>query len=729
MKTLLKYSLFILFINQISSQSIINGKIYYQHSGYMPAEKVKVKANHANETVSTSEGDFTLDFIANHVDEKANISIGTNNIGIDINGQEVELVNKHDLRYISIPNGIRDSIYLIICPKGNLDRETRRYYKIITSEAEKELKEIKARFRTIRKEHGISQDSIIKLNKLIENYEKLNDSASIYLDAQNIARINRDGASPRTIRFLNKLRAGKSIKEARKELSTMAAFKEANQGGSVINSRIEEIRTKANSFATEYKILEAIGQLDTINLIISNNKLEKIQQIENYQRIAKLYESINYFDKELSTLNKAWEVLDQYQYFFNVKGDLSRALSYCYRLKGNTSKALELLDQAEGFYKSHKLKNDNYAFEYEKYFMIDLARAQIYFDNKDLKNAKKYVTECLHFFNESKRFNVMGEDKVIPAKMLMVFISGVNLDIQGVETYTKEILNYFDKKGKAPIPIYLKPIEPEALILLGKVLVFFKKNMDGLDYLKKGLNKYEVLYQENQFLYAIRLAENYVIMAKLNNLFFSKTNKIEYLKKAMNYVGGAEKVIENYPYDNLKMEKISKDVLEQKNIINSVSDDILEYPKTMKIVSDYEEKIKASKNQEEKFLLQKHIVKEILKFTQKYPEFKKAKMDLGRKHGSLAWYALLNKDFGLAKISALKGLELSPNEDWINTNLALAFLLLDQYDQAKEIYLKYKDTPRGKATYRETFLKDIADLEKAGIVHNDFEKIKAILNE
>ncbi len=69
---------------------------------------------------------------------------------------------------------------------------------------------------------------------------------------------------------------------------------------------------------------------------------------------------------------------------------------------------------------------------------------------------------------------------------------------------------------------------------------------------------------------------------------------------------------------------------------------------------------------------------------------------------------------------------------WINTNLAHALLFQGKFEEAKAIYQQYKNQPYpqepGK-TFGELFLKDLDELEKAGITHPDVAKIRKVLTE
>lgn len=126
-----------------------------------------------------------------------------------------------------------------------------------------------------------------------------------------------------------------------------------------------------------------------------------------------------------------------------------------------------------------------------------------------------------------------------------------------------------------------------------------------------------------------------------------------------------------------------------------------------------------------------HIKKQLTLCSQNYT----CKNNLSNTYGSLAFSLLFINDFEGAVAAADSGLRHNPANDWINTNLALANLLLGKYEVAEKIYLQYKDELFGDRSraFKEAFLSDIRDVEKAGVFANrrqvlQVEAIKKLLN-
>ena len=104
---------------------------------------------------------------------------------------------------------------------------------------------------------------------------------------------------------------------------------------------------------------------------------------------------------------------------------------------------------------------------------------------------------------------------------------------------------------------------------------------------------------------------------------------------------------------------------------------------------------------------------------------------LYQNHWSLSWYALFAGEYDTAILAAQRTLELAPEAQGVETNLALGYLLNDQWTEAEAIYQKWKGRSflNDGRLCDEIFLQDIVALEFAGITHPDFEKVRQLLAE
>jgi WD40 repeat protein len=98
-------------------------------------------------------------------------------------------------------------------------------------------------------------------------------------------------------------------------------------------------------------------------------------------------------------------------------------------------------------------------------------------------------------------------------------------------------------------------------------------------------------------------------------------------------------------------------------------------------------------------------------------------------YNDVGWYGLLSGKYNEALSGIQRGIELYPSNENLYRNLPLCYLLTGQYEKAESLYLEYQDKPYNDKSYRETFLNDISELEKAGITHPNFEKVKELLKK
>jgi len=121
-----------------------------------------------------------------------------------------------------------------------------------------------------------------------------------------------------------------------------------------------------------------------------------------------------------------------------------------------------------------------------------------------------------------------------------------------------------------------------------------------------------------------------------------------------------------------------------------------------------------------------------------YAEAFKAQQKVVEKDGknysnwfTLSFYALFIGEPQKAIQAAKHVLALNPEAVDVETNLALGYLLNNQWAEAEAIYLKWKgkNFPDDNRLWDLVFLAEIADLEKTGIIHPDFEKVKKIFGK
>jgi tetratricopeptide (TPR) repeat protein len=98
--------------------------------------------------------------------------------------------------------------------------------------------------------------------------------------------------------------------------------------------------------------------------------------------------------------------------------------------------------------------------------------------------------------------------------------------------------------------------------------------------------------------------------------------------------------------------------------------------------------------------------------------------------GSLAYAEIFNSQFQEAIANAKEALTIDPTQVWIQTNLAHGYLFDGRYEEAKAIYLKFKDVKvPGEQTFAESVLDDFRRFREQGVTHPDMEKIERLLKK
>lgn len=106
------------------------------------------------------------------------------------------------------------------------------------------------------------------------------------------------------------------------------------------------------------------------------------------------------------------------------------------------------------------------------------------------------------------------------------------------------------------------------------------------------------------------------------------------------------------------------------------------------------------------------------------------KIQMGQHYNSLAWYSLLTKQAGKARYYLDKSIRYDPKSRYYNTNYPHVLLFNGEYVKAKALYLKYKDLPfdQDYPSYKDVFLEDFKEFDKAGLSNEHLKEITALLN-
>ncbi len=100
---------------------------------------------------------------------------------------------------------------------------------------------------------------------------------------------------------------------------------------------------------------------------------------------------------------------------------------------------------------------------------------------------------------------------------------------------------------------------------------------------------------------------------------------------------------------------------------------------------------------------------------------------MARELSNWSYHLLFNKKFAKAQEVAEKAHAYDEKEEWVNANLAMAYLLQGKLDDAKLLYSYLKDKRHRSRRYKQVFIVDLDELETAGITHPDMATVRQLL--
>ena len=92
--------------------------------------------------------------------------------------------------------------------------------------------------------------------------------------------------------------------------------------------------------------------------------------------------------------------------------------------------------------------------------------------------------------------------------------------------------------------------------------------------------------------------------------------------------------------------------------------------------------------------------------------------ELSNDYWNLSWYQLFEGDYEGTIKSVNRGMDLNDKNDGMMTNLALAYLLNNRFDEAEALYKKYKGKKYANQQryFTTSFLQDLDDMILAGVI-------------
>lgn len=289
--------------------------------------------------------------------------------------------------------------------------------------------------------------------------------------------------------------------------------------------------------------------------------------------------------------------------------------------------------------------------------------------------------------------------------------------------------------------------EPDFVLSLGNLQELLNNNQKyelALKYAYETLPHAQKLAELDFEKYGIYLAGTYqniaIANAKLNSLEIAETNFKKSITTLNRFSNNAKsKLVQIFAQAYFNLAK-----LQQENLKNNIDAE-----KNYKSALDlYRTLYKENIFFEEPYLISltgySATTSENMNFIESYKGFVELKDIILKKYqqssnnqalrdfyanilGNLSFVSIMISKFEDAEGYAKEAVSLNPELMFVQTNLALSLLLQGEFDNAKSIYLKYKET------LRESFLSDIDLILKRGIApkerDNDIKKIIKLLND
>jgi tetratricopeptide (TPR) repeat protein len=703
----------------------LKGKISLNFRGGQPVQGVQVTASSgASPTESNTSGLFDLKFSKKKPGAK---------VLLIVTKPGFEVVNRFAQETI-LRAKPEDLVEIIICKTGERNYYAVLHYQIIleqiaNSEYDKDFKEIKGKLNKLLKTREEKEHEIKKLYDQLASLETQRDTALARSKelAEKLAEENLDEVSELYKKAFGYFQNGEIEKalEVLDDAKMEAALRKVQQ---------EEARIKQKEAKIKQKKKEAIGNfMLKAQLLIASLEFDRAEVY--YQKAVKadetnlenVIEFANYLTKQrqFPRAQKLYEkALSVAKNEYDVAGTLNN-LGTLYSDTNAHAQAREVYERALEIYE--KLARDNPK-AYLPYVATTLNNlGTLYSDTNAHAQAREVYERALEIYEKLARDNPKAylPDVAMTLNNLGILYRNTNAHAQAREVYERalEIREKLAHENPKAYEIELS----NTIIGTSKLYASLLEIKPEQSYKDKGLalaqravtilEKYPDVYKANQYKeYAVYLRD-YFENVSVENL------KLQ--SEALSLVRKAEEILQNNGSKKEAKEHYEKAISLYTTLTKNKRN-----PEDLYLLSGmYEGLNNIEEDNKKKIENQKKILalrEEIYQAVQS----QEIKQSLASAHGVMAWYLLFDRAFKEAGEHAQKGLDLDPSQEWINTNLALAYLFTGQYEKAEAIYRKFKDKPLNENTsFRETFLKDFKELEEAGITHRDSEKIRLLLGK
>jgi tetratricopeptide (TPR) repeat protein len=289
---------------------VIRGRVFMQNSHDSLVQGVQLMGDRsknclATEVTTGTDGAFRLVFQNRTDGQPVSVLVGKE----DGRRRAIEVVNDLSIAQWRIPASEEELFEVFVCLKGRRDEEARLFYRIAKDGAAKELEQKKAEEKKLRAAAVQDRARITELMAEIALIRLRSDSAALYDEALYFASINTDRSTQREQRFVEALRTGRSIREARAELNLSAALQETRMDRAACARSIQEMRTRAKASEAIFDFKDALACYDSITVLMSEGGMDTGELIEHLNRVALLKDELGLSDRALDDFTHAVSLL------------------------------------------------------------------------------------------------------------------------------------------------------------------------------------------------------------------------------------------------------------------------------------------------------------------------------------------------------------------------------------------------------------------------------------
>ena len=676
------------------SQTIQKGRVLEKDSNGKPLENAEILAKNALPANSDNEGKYQLIFKEKSPGEMIFVD--------SINKKGYELVNESQVQNWKLSNVKEFDI--ILCKEGLLKESREFFYGIGKSHYENEYKQKRSEIDELKQANQIAEKEYNqRLKEIYDERQKAYERLDYYSDL--FSRINTDDLS--------------EIEKRAFELSKQGKIDEAIQVYESEKLLIKFIKNDS---------LKQQTKIDLESMIPSVKRYAELCSFaggkDNYNKAVRCYEAIALSD----TTN--FEYVSECSRFLRDQNQFDRAekfyilLSQLVKKAGEINTTAYLPNMANALNDLAIFHTDLNRFdlaekEYNEALKISRKLALSQSDENYLSNVATTLHDLANLHCNFKRYNIAEKEytESLAISRILVqfnpeaFLPNMATTLNNLGSLYSESKRYrkAEKKLSEALVIKRELFQSDSDAYLPDVAIC----LDNLATLHCNIKYYEMA--EKEYSEALEIRRKIV-----------QSNPDAYLPDfavTLNNIGNLHNLLKNYYvaekeyFESLQIrhklakqnpERFNQDVAQTLGNISELYFSMKQYNK-------------AANNCSESLKIYKDIS---ICTSQNY------KSELASQYGNLACYSLFLKQFGNAEISAKEGLRIDPSQTWIYSDLANALLFQGKKEEAKQIYIKYKNKihPQDQTkTFKFFFLKDLDELEKANITHPEVERIRQLL--